>query len=151
MVFGVPPTTGLIFKNIAFNCMKLNLFFILLIAASVVNAQTIVTVYAADNNKPLANVLIYHKAVVIGETDKTGKVALQLNNIDSLVFVKNDYEDLLFAKDKLPEKVSMIKNQVIILNEVVITPITAEVLLKKITNFIDGKDENTDKKTPIEL
>ena len=52
-----------------------------------------IIIYAENDRKPLANVLIYHKANLIAESNKYGEVTLQLTNVDSLTFIKNEYED----------------------------------------------------------
>lgn len=117
--------------------MKLGYIFMFLLTLSIAKAQTTITVWSAADEKPLPNVLIYHKTNLIGETNKDGKAWLQLTNVDSLVFVKNDYEDIVLAKDQLTQKILMVKNRVILLNEVVVSPMTAEKLLKKVGDFIE--------------
>ncbi|MFI5451330.1 hypothetical protein ACHMWN_04155 [Pedobacter sp. UC225_61] len=125
--------------------MKLNILFFILLTLSFtkLKAQTkTITIVSFNDNKPLQNVLIYYKADIIGETDKTGKVILRLNLVDSLTLVKNEYIDVVLAKNQLSETVTLKKNQAITLNEVVITPMNAKTLLKKITNFFHNRDED---------
>lgn len=105
-----------------------------------------ITVVSANDGKYLQNVLIYYKADIIGETNKLGKVILDLNHVDSVTFVKNEYIDVILSKNQLTEKVTLAKDETIVLNEVVITPLTPEILLKKIVNFYNNKDENGNKK-----
>ncbi|GEM_PF-3457661 len=117
--------------------MKLGYLLTLFLTISTVKAQTTLTLLSAVDNQPLANVLVYYKTNLIGETNKEGKASLQLTNIDSLVFVKNDYEDIVLAKNQLTPTILMVKNRVILLNEVVVSPMTAEKLLKKVGDFIE--------------
>lgn len=117
--------------------MKLGYVLIFFLMISTAQAQTTITVLAAADGQPLGNVLIYHKTNLIGETNKDGRASLQLTNVDSLVFVKNDYEDIVLPKTQLTEKIWMVKNKVILLNEVVVSPMTAEKLLKQVADFIE--------------
>lgn len=128
--------------------MKLSYTLILFFIINIAKAQKTITVLSADDHMPLSNVLIYHKTNLIGETNKEGKAVVQLNNVDSLVFVKNDYEDIILAKAQLTEIIKMTKNRVIFLKEVIVTPMTAEILLKKVGEFMkainmDGTKRNS--------
>lgn len=121
--------------------MKFYYLLVLLLVVSSLHAQKTITLVSAPENTPLQNVLIYHKNHLIGETNELGKVMLYLQNTDSLIFVKNDYEDLVLAKDQIPTIVAMFKNRVISLNEVIISPMTTKMLLYKVGEFMKSKNE----------
>lgn len=106
--------------------------------------KTITVVTSADN-EPLQNVLIYHRAKLIGETNKLGKVTIQLDKIDSIMLVKNEFIDVILARHQVSERITMGKNQVFVLKEVIVTPMTVETLLKKIARFKEGSDEEGSK------
>ncbi len=118
--------------------MKLSFTLCLFLCIHIVKAQKMVTVLSAADQKPLSNVLIYYKTNLIAETDKEGKATINLNNIDSLVLVKNDYEDRVLAKAQVGEVIYMVKNKLILLKEVIVTPMTAQKLLKNVSGFIKG-------------
>jgi hypothetical protein len=65
--------------------MKLGISIVLILVASLLKAQTkTITIFSEKDNKPLTNVLIYHKANLIGESKVDGTVTLELKNVDSL-------------------------------------------------------------------
>lgn len=127
--------------------MKLSHFFILFFIINIAKAQKTITIRSADDLKPLANVLIYHKTNLIGETNKEGKATLLLNNVDSLIFVKNEYEDIILAKAQLTETINMLKNKVILLKEIIVSPMTAQQLLKKVGDFIKHYNQDGSKRS----
>lgn len=102
-----------------------------------------IVVTSMDDNKSVSNVLIYNKTDIIGETDKNGKVALKLKNIDTVVLVKNGFHDLVLPVSQLTNNVKIIKNGIIVLNEVKITPINAKILLARVDEFMKGKNEGS--------
>lgn len=125
--------------------MKLRylLFLLLLIISNNIKAQVkTVIVVSQSNNGLVPNVLVYHKTDIIGETDKFGKVVLRLNDIDTLTFVKNGFQDFTLAKNTLNNTVKIIANEGILLNEVKISPINAEILLNNVAKFMKSIDEN---------
>jgi hypothetical protein len=123
--------------------MKLGISIVLILVASLLKAQTkTITIFSEKDNKPLTNVLIYHKANLIGESKVDGTVTLELKNVDSLTFVKNGYEHLILSKNQLRNNVNLHKSDVISLNEVTVSPMSVKKLLIKINEFLSNKMQN---------
>lgn len=128
--------------------MKLGIIFVLLITSSLSKAQTKTFFFFSKvDNKPLSEVLIYHRTNLIAQSNRDGKVTVQLTKFDSLTFIKNGYEDIEMAKNQLPDRIGMRKNQVITLNEVIVSPMNVEKLLKKMHDFVESKDKNETQKS----
>jgi hypothetical protein len=91
-----------------------------------------IIVKAEKNNELQKGVLFYSKDKIIGKTDEKGEIILDLKLLDTILIVKEEFDDISIDKVKLLPIIYLKKVEVILLNEVVLLNYNNAQILDKI-------------------
>lgn len=113
--------------------MKIKILFILLILAQISFAQNFkITVKSHTDKEILTDVLFYCKNQLIGKTNESGQVFLNLSVVDTIQVVKEDYNDLSLSKNELKDLIFLTKLDFILLDEVKIAKLSVPQIVEKV-------------------
>jgi hypothetical protein len=115
--------------------MKIKMLFALILLAQISIAQNLkITVKSETDKETLSDVLFYSKNELIGKTNEKGEVFLNLNLLDTIQIVKEDFIDLSVRKTDLKAVIFLKKLDFILLDEVVISKLDVNQILDKVEN-----------------
>lgn len=115
--------------------MKIVILFALILLAQISIAQNLkITVKSETDKETLSDVLFYSKNELIGKTNERGEVLLNLNLLDTIQIVKEDFIDLSVRKTDLKAVIFLKKLDFILLDEVVISKLGVNQILDKVEN-----------------
>ena len=113
------------------------MFFVLQIS-SAQNFQVIVKSF--DNNDVQSGVLFYSNNKFLGQTDLKGEIKINLNLLDSIQLVKENFDDITLKASEISSIIFLRKLKVIELNEVKILNLNINQILDKVENSLNGNN-----------
>jgi hypothetical protein len=113
---------------------KIITLFILLISKQFYSQKTKIQILNLKDNIPIENVQIYSDSTLIDKTNQDGYFYINLNKINKISLVKENYYDTIINKKDINKNIYLSKINALVLKEVIVTNLNVEHILDSIYN-----------------